>query len=213
MVSETLPYLLKATAVTMKLAVASIVLSAAIGLTGGLLSHLGGRIVRTLLSGYVFIVRGTPLLVQVFLVYFGLPFFGVHINPYGVAFLAISAHMGALGIEIIRGSIATIPRGQTDAGRALGLRDWETLWEIVLPQAVRSALPPYISLLPITIKATALASVISIWELTLASKEIIQRTIDPFGTFGVAMVIYFLLCYPLTYLSTLVERRITAYRI
>jgi len=205
-------YLMKATAVTIQLALAAIALSTAIGLVCGLASHLGGRPSRTLIQAYVFAVRGTPLLVQMFLVYFGLPFFGIHVSPYVVAILAISIYMGALTTEILRGSIAAISQTQMDAGRSIGLRDWQCYLMIILPQALRSALPPYISLLPTTIKTTALGSVISIWELTLASREVVMRTIDPFGIFGAAMAIYFILCYPITLIGTSVERRVTRYR-
>jgi len=174
----------------------------------------GYRIARwegVLFLGYVYVVRGTPILVQVFLVAFGLPFFGFRAPPYVVALLAISLHMGALMIEIVRGALLALPRAQVESGLALGMTPWLLVWEVLLPQALRAALPPYISLLPVTIKATALVSVINIWELTLASREVANRTLATFEIFGVALLIYFVLCYPLTYAGHRLERRLTSY--
>lgn len=208
---ENLPYLLRAATMTLRIAVLAIVLSTGVGVLGGILSVLGGWPLRYLFLGYVYVVRGTPILVQVFLVYFGLPFFGFRANPYVVALVAISLHMGALMIEIVRGALLAIPRGQVESGLALGMTPWLLVWQVLLPQALRAALPPYISLLPVTIKATALASVINIWELTLASKEVANRTLATFEIFGVAFAVYFLLCYPFTYVGSRLERRLTSY--
>ncbi len=208
---ENLPYLLKAAMMTLRLAIVAIVLSTVVGLLGGVLSVVGGRLLRGFFLAYVYVVRGIPILVQVFLVYFGLPFLGFRVNSYVVAIVAISLHMGALMIEIVRGALVAIPRGQSEAGLALGMMPWLLVWQVLLPQALRAALPPYISFLPVTIKATALASVINIWELTLASREIANRTLATFEIFGVTFAVYFLLCYPFTYAGTRLERWLTSY--
>lgn len=196
---------------TLRLAVFAIALSTAVGLVGGILSIVGGRLLRTLILGYVYVIRGTPILVQIFLVYFGLPFFGIRVHASAVAIVAISLHMGGLMIEIVRGAVLAIPRGQVDSGLALGMTPWLLVWQVLFPQALRAAFPPYVSFLPVTIKATALASVINIWELTLASKEVANRTLSTFEIFGVAFAMYFLLCYPFTYLGSRLERRLTSY--
>lgn len=207
-VAEHLPYLLEAALMTVGLAAASIVLSAVIGLLGGIVSVVGGRMLRLCFRAYVYAIRGTPILVQVFLVYFGLPFFGVHVSPYVVGILAISFHMSAFVLEIVRGAILAIPSSQTEAALALGMRPWLLTRRVLLPQAFIAALPPYVSLLPVTVKATALTSVISIWELTFASREVANRTLATFETFGVAFALYFLMCYPLSHLGSRLERRV-----
>src|SRR3546814_2996556 len=119
------------------------------------------------------------------------------VSPYAVAAIAISLHMGALMTEVFRGGLLALPRSQADGGLALGMTPLALMREVLLPQALRVALPPYVSLIPVTVNATSLASVISIWELTLASKEIATRTLDTFEVFAVAYVIYFAICYRL----------------
>lgn len=210
--SYSLPYLFEASGVTMGLAILAILLSTVVGLVTGVLSILAGGLARSIILGCVYVLRGIPILVQLFLVYFGLPFFGIIVDPYTVAVLAISFHMGALVTEIVRGSILGVPTVQSEGGLALGMTPWQLVWQILLPQALRAAIPPYVSLIPITIKATALASVINIWELTLASKEISSQTLETFQVFGFALAIYFALCYPFTILGKRLEGRFTSYR-
>jgi polar amino acid transport system permease protein len=206
------PYLLQAAGMTLSLAAAAIVLSGTIGLLGGILSVTGGRPLRIAFHAYVYTIRGTPILVQVFLVYFGLPFFGIQVSSYVVAIVAISLHMSAFVIEIVRGAILAVPAGQVDAALALGMRPWLLMRQVLLPQALIAAMPPYVSLLPVTVKATALASVINIWELTFASREIANKTLETFQVFGISFALYFVMCYPLTYLGSRLERRVVAYR-
>jgi polar amino acid transport system permease protein len=202
-----LPYLIRGAQVTLMLGLSCIFFSTLLGLFLGIASSIAPPVARYAITAYVYVIRGIPLLVALFIVYFGLPFFGFVLNPNLVAIIAISAYIGALNAEIVRGAINSVPRGQVEAGRALGYEDLFIMTEIVLPQAVRYALPPYVSLLPVTVKATALAAVISVWELTLASKEIVTRTLDAFPIFAASMIIYFVLTFPLTRLSTYIEGR------
>jgi polar amino acid transport system permease protein len=210
-IGTAIPYLLQASATTLWLAVVCIGLSSAFGLAAGLLSVITGSVGRTAILSLIYVLRGIPILVQLFLVYFGLPFIGLVVNPYGVAIVAISLHMGALIAEIVRGSLLSLPQAQGEGGLALGLTPRQVVWKILMPQALVAALPPYVSLIPVTIKATAMASVINIWELTLASKEVAAQTLDTFRTFGYAFALYFMLCYPFTLLGNRLERRMTAF--
>lgn len=210
-VATAFPYLLQASVTTLWLALVCIALSTIVGSAIGLLCALTGRIGEAIILAVVYVLRGIPVLVQLFLVYFGLPFFGIIVNPYVVAIIAISLHMGALVAEIVRGSILSLPGAQSEGGLALGLTPRQVVWKILLPQALVAALPPYVSLIPVTVKATALASVINIWELTLASKEIAAQTLDTFRTFGYAFALYFVLCYPFTLLGRHLERRMTGF--
>ena len=195
-------YLLDAAGRTVLLSVITITMSTSV---------FGGRAVAAAVLAAVYVLRGIPILVQLFLVYFGLPFFGIRVSPYAVAIIAISLHMGALVIEVVRGSLLALPRQQAETGLALGMTPMTLLIEVLAPQALRAALPPYVSLIPVTVKATSLASVISIWELTLASKEIANQTLATFEVFGVAFVLYFIICYPFTWLGRRLEQRYTGY--
>ncbi|HEX7074007.1 MAG TPA: amino acid ABC transporter permease [Hyphomicrobiaceae bacterium] len=210
-VVQSLPYLIEAATRTVMLSAVVIVISTAVGLVGGVVSVMFGTIAQAVVLALVYVLRGVPILVQLFLVYFGLPFFGIRVSPYVVAVIAISLHMGALMTEVFRGSLLALPRSQAEGGLALGMTPLMLMREVLLPQALRVALPPYVSLIPVTVKATALASVISIWELTLASKEIANRTLDTFEVFGIAFVMYFVICYPFTWLGRRFERKRTAY--
>ena len=209
---STLLHMIKAAETTLGLAIVCIVLSTAIGLILGISGILAGKVVSGLIRSVVYIVRGIPILVQLFLIYFGLPFFGVLVDPYAVAALAISIHISAYVAEIVRGSIISLPKAQNEGGLALGMMPGQVVWWVTLPQALKAALPPYVSLTPITIKATSLASIISIWELTLASKEVANQTLQTFEVFGTALVLYFVICYPFTWLGNRLEKRLTAYR-
>jgi His/Glu/Gln/Arg/opine family amino acid ABC transporter permease subunit len=209
-VGSALPYLLQASVMTLRLAIVCIVLATVIGVGVGFLGALVGRAAEATILAVIYILRGIPILAQLFLVYFGLPFFGIFVNSYGVAIIAISLNMGALVAEIFRGALLSLPRAQMDAGLAIGLRPRQVLWKVLLPQALVAAMPAYVSMIPVTIKATALASVIGIWELTLASKEIAAQTLDTFRTFGYALLLYFMLCYPFTLIGRYLERRSTA---
>jgi polar amino acid transport system permease protein len=209
-VGSALPYLLQASVMTLRLAIVCIVLATVIGVGVGFLGALVGRAAEATILAVIYILRGIPILAQLFLVYFGLPFFGIFVNSYGVAIIGISLNMGALVAEIFRGALLSLPRAQMDAGLAIGLRPRQVLWKVLLPQALVAAMPAYVSMIPVTIKATALASVIGIWELTLASKEIAAQTLDTFRTFGYALLLYFMLCYPFTLIGRYLERRSTA---
>ncbi len=211
-IQDHLAYLLRGAGMTVALAIVTIVLTTAVGFAGGMLSAIGGRPLRLAFQAYVYVIRGVPILVQVFLVYFGLPFFGIRVSPYVVAIMAISLHMSGFVIEIVRGALLAVPAGQADAALALGMRPWTLMRLVLLPQALIAAMPPYVSLVPVTVKATALASVINIWELTFASREVANATLATFQVFGTAFAIYFCLCFPLTRLGARLELRLAAYR-
>jgi His/Glu/Gln/Arg/opine family amino acid ABC transporter permease subunit len=206
-----LTHMIRAAETTLGLAIVCIFLSTIIGLVLGISSVLAGKVLSVLIRSVIYVVRGIPILVQLFLVYFGLPFFNILVDPYTVAALAISLHISAFVSEIVRGSIISLPKAQTEGGLALGLMPSQVVRWVTFPQALKSALPPYISLTPITIKATSLASIISIWELTLASKEVANQTMQTFEVFGIAFALYFIICFPFTWFGSYLEKRLTGY--
>ncbi|WP_407525006.1 amino acid ABC transporter permease [Methylobacterium oryzisoli] len=167
------------------------------------------RLLRLLARGYITVFQGTPLLMQLFLAFFVPSIFGINVDPWTAAALGLSLHASAFLGEIWRGSIETVPRGQTEAATALGLRYWPRMALVVVPQAVRIAVPPTIGFLVQLIKATSLASIIGFVELTRAAQIINNATFRPFTLFGLVALVYFVICWPLSAYSRRIERKLT----
>jgi polar amino acid transport system permease protein len=185
------------------------------GLVGlGLLcARLGGSgKVRMLVDGYVQLFQGTPLLMQLFLAYFGLAMLGLPTTPWIAASLALTLYTSAYLTEIWRGCVGSIPRGQWEAAQSLALNFTEQLRYIVLPQALKIAVPPTVGFLVQVVKGTALASVIGFIELTKAGTMITNATFRPFAVYGCVALLYFALCYPISLWSHSLERKLHAGR-
>jgi polar amino acid transport system permease protein len=159
--------------------------------------------------GYIRVVQGTPLLLQLFLVFFGGDLIGLDLGPYLSAILGLSLNAGAFLGEIWRGALQAVPSGQTEAARALGLRYRARMLRVVGPQALRIAIPPTVGYLVNLVKSTSLAAIIGFVELTRAGQMINNATFQPFKIFGIVAALYFLLCWPLTIVSRRLEARLT----
>lgn len=159
-------------------------------------------------AGYVHLFQGTPLLMQLFLCYFGLALAGVQTSPLFAAALCLVLYTGAYLTEIWRGCVASIPKGQWEASESLALNLYEQLRHIIIPQATRIAMAPTVGFLVQVIKGTALTSVIGFVELTKAGQMIANATYEPFLVYGCVALLYFALCYPLSLWSRRMERRI-----
>jgi polar amino acid transport system permease protein len=181
------------------------------GAIGGLLVALArtseSAVLRALSSGFVQIFQGTPLLLQLFLIFFGAPVLGLDINPWLAAGAALILNTSAFLGEIWRGSIQAIPRGQWEAAEALGLHYVSRMRDIILPQAFKIALPPTVGYLVQVIKGTSLAAIIGFAEVTRAGQIINNATFQPLVVFSVVAAIYFVLCWPLSLLAARMERR------
>jgi polar amino acid transport system permease protein len=167
----------------------------------------GRRALRWLAIGYIRLFQGTPLLLQLFLVFFGGDLLGVGLGPYLSAILGLSLNAGAFLGEIWRGSIQAVPRGQDEAARALGLHYGPRMLRVIAPQALRIATAPTVGFLVNLIKSTSLAAIIGFVELTRAGQLLNNATFRPFTIFGIVACLYFLLCFPLTVASRQLERR------
>jgi len=181
------------------------------GAVGGLLIALA-RVskvapLRYAALGFIRLFQGTPLLMQLFLVFFGLNIFGVGINPWLAAAIALTLHASAFLGEIWRGCIQAVPVGQSEASWALGLSYYDRMKSIVLPQAAKIAVAPTVGFLVQLIKGTSLASIIGFVEMTRAGQIINNATFDPFTVFGIVAALYFILCWPLSMLARRMERR------
>lgn len=183
---------------------------AAGGVVAGLLVGLRllrSRVLAAFVYGYVGLFQGTPLLGQLLFFYFGLSIIGFDIQAFAAAVFTLSLYAAAFLSEIWRGAIVAVPRQQWEAGESLGLSRLQTLLNVVLPQAMRSAIPPTVGFFVILIKDSSLVSVLGFVELTRAAQMINNSTFRSFTIFGTVAVLYFALCFPISRLSRRLEAR------
>ena len=172
------------------------------------LSKLRGA--STAVSAYVQVFQGTPLLMQLFLAYFGLALFGVNVPAWVAAGLALTLYSSAFLTEIWRGCVESVPKGQWEAAHSLALNFRELLRYVVLPQASRVAVAPTVGFAVQVVKGTALASVIGFIELTKAGTMISNATFKPFAVYACVALMYFAICYPISAWSRAIERKLNA---
>lgn len=202
-----LPYLLKGALVTIELSLVVLVAGNLLGLFLGIVGTSAGRIGQGLLTLYIFILRGIPVLVVMLLGYYTFPALGYRVPAYVAVGTAQIIYVSAFVAEIVRSAIRSVPAGQIAAARSLGMRRFAILKEIVLPQATRIAIPPLLNNALTAIKQTSYVSAVGVWELTYAAREVVERTLASFQIFLGVMLIYFIICYPLSLLARRWERR------
>ncbi len=202
-----LPYLLRGALMTLELSFACVLISNALGLLLGVLLFMGPWWVRAPITVYIFAIRGVPVLVLMFLSYFGLPMLGVDISSLNAVGGALILYSATYVTDTFRGALRTVDAGQLLAGRSIGLRWWQLLWHVQLPQSISVAIAPLINNSIVIVKATSYASIVGVWELTYASREIVERTFAAFQIFVGVMIIYFVICYPLGMLSQAFEKK------
>jgi His/Glu/Gln/Arg/opine family amino acid ABC transporter permease subunit len=208
-VSSNLDYLLEGAKATVVLSVCAVVLAVALGAGAGVVRLYGPRWIRVVTALYIGLFRGTPVLVQMFFIFFGLPLLmGWNISAFAAATIALVLNNGAYLAEITRGGLQSLPRDQWSAGLALGLEFRQVLWSIIGPQALRQIVPPAVGQFTILIKDTSIASVIGYFELTKAGQHVVERTLAPFEIFTVVGLLYFIVCYSGTWTSRRLERRL-----
>jgi len=206
--SVQLLYLLKGVGWTLVLSALSFVLGSVAGF-GVMLARVSvHRPLRILTSAYIQIIQGIPLLVLLFIVYFGVGIFGINVAPLVASAVALMIHVSAFLGEIWRGSVQAIEKTQWEASECLGLSRWQSLILVIIPQALRMSLPPSVGYLVQVIKLTSLASVVGFVELTRAGQIINNSLFQPFLVFVLVGIFYFLLCYPLSLWSRAMERKL-----
>ncbi|KAB2707692.1 polar amino acid transport system permease protein [Ochrobactrum intermedium] len=192
------------------------ILAFTFGGLGGLVVALGRtsakRWLRYLMATYIQIFQGTPLLIQLFFVYFGLPILGIRVDIWVALIIGLSLHASAFLGEIWRGSIQAVSTGQDEAARALGIGYFHRMKDVVLPQAFRIGLPATIGFLVNLIKGTALAALLGLTELTRSGQLMANITFEPMKVYGTVGLIYFIICVPLTYYSARIEKRLNTAR-
>jgi polar amino acid transport system permease protein len=163
---------------------------------------------RLAANGYIKVFQGTPLLMQLFLAFFVPGLFGWSVDPWTAAAIGLSLHASAFLGEIWRGAIEVVPRGQWEAATSLGLRYGPKMALVIVPQAVRIAIPPTIGFLVQLIKGTSLASIIGFVELTRAAQVINNATFRPFTIFALVAIVYYVICRPLSAYSKRMEQKL-----
>ena len=169
------------------------------------------RVLRQVARFYVWVIRGTPLLVQLFVVFYGMPNIGILIDPFPAAVIVFSINEGAYMAEIIRAALESVPAGQMEAGRCVGMTYLQTMRRIILPQAMRTAFPSLFNSLISMIKDTSLAANITVTEMFMATQRIVARTYEPLALYIEVGLIYLLFCTVLTKLQSVGEKRLNAH--
>lgn len=193
---------------TILLAFVSIIGGGVLGLIVALMRVSANRVVKAIAIVYIRINQGTPLLLQMFVAFFGADIFGLPSDAFTAATIALSVNASAFLGDIWRGSIQSVPPGQTEAARALGLSYFARMKDVVLPQAVRISVPPTVGFLVHHIKSTSLAALIGYVELTRAGHLVNATAFQPFLIFGTIGAVYFMLCWPLSLASQRLEVRL-----
>ncbi|MCM2435879.1 amino acid ABC transporter permease [Agrobacterium rosae] len=201
------PGFLEASWTVFGITVLTIAVSWVCGLVAALAQRSEWKAVRIVANFYIWFIRGTPTLIQVFLIYFGLPQIGIRLSPFTAGVIALGINSGAYIAEIVRGGLTAIQRGQTESALALGFSPAETMRTIILPQVFRIILPSVTNEAISTLKNTSLLSTITVVELTLYAQTLIASTFRPFEFYIAVAVIYLALTTILTTLATWLERR------
>ena len=206
-----LPGFLEASWIAFQIAMVTIVVSWIVGLVAAMAKRSSIRPVRYLAEFYIWFIRGTPTLIQVFIVYFGLPQTGLRFSPFVAGVIALGFSSGAYVAEIIRSGLNAIPKGQFDAALSIGLGRLDTLRFVILPQVIRIIVPSLTNEAINTLKNTSLLSAITVLELTLHAQSMIAATFRPFEFYILAAILYLLMTTILSSFAWWYERRNPVY--
>jgi L-cystine transport system permease protein len=196
---------------TIPLALASFVLGLGLALVVALMRLSKVRVVSGIARAYVSVIRGTPLLVQLFVIFYGLPSVGVTIDPWPSAIIAFSANVGGYAAEVIRAAIQSVPKGQWEAAHMIGMSNRLALRRIILPQAARVSVPPLSNTFISLVKDTSLASLILVTELFREAQQIAAGTGEFMTLYVEAAVIYWVICLFLSSGQSVLEKRLDRY--
>ncbi len=201
-----LPDMLKGAGITILLTAEGLSAGFVLGLLASLARVYGNKFIRGLAVSYIELFRGTPLLMQLFIIYYGLPGLGITFSREWCAFLALGLNSGAYQAEYLRGSLIAIGDGQMMAGRSIGMSRAKTIWYVILPQALRLAIPAWSNEPVSLLKSTAVVFLIAVPELMAKAKSIAAQTYDPIGTYIAVALVYLAMVYLLDAFLRWVER-------
>lgn len=207
LILESLPFVTKGLAITLLVSVLVVAISLVIGVVLGVSLTYGPLPVRLLVRAYSDFIRGIPVLILIFAVYYGLPALKVNLSNLTAAVAALTMFTTAQVIETTRGAIQSIHHGQMEAGKAIGLTFGQRLLYVVFPQAMRRFLPPWINSVTDAVKGSALVSLVGVVDLMLAIQQVIGRVYEPMPLYLLGAAIYFAINYSLSSLSRQLEQR------
>ncbi len=212
-----MPFLLEGLWMTFKISLITILCGSALGFVVGILRMVGGWAISTTLGLYIHALRGTPFLVHLYIIYFVLPTTGIswlQLEAFPAAVIALSLYTSTYVAEIVRAAIEAVPRGQSEAARSTGMTALQSMWYIVLPQALKLMIPPMGGIYVIIIKGTSIVSVIGIAELVRAGEHATQRhPKELMLIYGMTALMYFAYCYPVLRLARWAETKFGSVRL
>lgn len=206
-----IPLLAVGSIATLKISGLAMLMGGTGGVVLGLVSLSHWRAGRWFVRGYVDFIRGTPLLIQIFLVFFGLPVLGLRLGEFWAGTLALSINCAGYVAEVVRGTVGSVEKGQTEAARSIGMTHRQILVYILLPQSLRPMMPALTNDLITLVKNSSLLSVISVYELTRAGQAIVAARFVPFEIFTLLAIYYYVIVSALAYASRLIERRLPSW--
>ncbi len=205
------PQILKGAPIALSLTVFGILFGTVIGLVISQMKMSKVTVLKTIGSFYTWFLRGTPMMVQLYFLYYGLPKLGINLSAYQASIIGLSLNIGAYMAEIIRGGILAIDKGQFEAAKALGMSPWQTMKRIIIPQTVRIILPTLGNEFITLLKDTSLVAAISLTEILKLTQEITSRDFNPLPAFAVAATFYLFFTTILTFLFGKLEQRMAVY--
>lgn len=204
---KNLPLLLKGAWLTVEVSTGAIIAAILVGIVMGVAKTSRHQFLRLPAAWYVEAFRNTPLLIQIFFIYFGLPQIGLKLSPFMSGFTALVLYTGAYNTEIVRAGLEAIPKGQIEAARSLGFTELQTIRHIIVPQAFRISLPALSNNFIALLKNSSLVSVIGMVELTFIGNDLTAWTFRAFEVYGAVTVIYLILVFNLSWILAMIERR------
>ncbi len=204
---DALPRLLEGAMITVQVAVLSFVLSLILATALTVVRNLEIRPVNAVIAVYISFIRGTPVLIQIFLAFYVLPIVGIDLPAFASGILAVTLNSAAYTMEILRGGLASVPHGQLEAARALGLKSTAVWLKVILPQAYIASIPPLVNEFTLVVKTTPLLAMITVVELMRVSQQIFSSNYHPVEILIGAFAIYFVICFVISRASVVIERR------
>lgn len=201
------PLILPGLLITLQVSIVVLTVGTVIGIGGGLSLLYGPKLWRWVVRFYVDTIRGIPLLVLIFAIFYGFPVLGLRVPAIAAAIIALSLFCGAHVSEVVRGGIDSIPKGQTEAAKAIGLTFWQRLRYVILPQAISRVIPPWVNTAVELVKATSLVSLVSVVDLLLAIQQIAARTRETLLLYFVAALCYFAINFTISRAGRRIEKR------
>jgi cystine transport system permease protein len=197
--------------VTIPLAALAFVLSTILSVFVAMIQYANIKVARQICRFYIWIIRGTPLLVQLMVAFYGLPLLGIHSNPFVMAVIVFTINEGAYSAETVRAAMEAVPAGQLEAGYCVGMNYMQIMWHIILPQAFRTAFPSLFNALISMVKDTSLASSITVVEMFTRTKQIAGQSYNYLPLYIEVAIVYLLFCTVLTFVQKRGELALGSY--